>query len=849
MTDSVRKRILLVEDEALLAITQKKQLEEYGYIVKTVSTGEKAVEAVQASDFDLLLMDINLGKGIDGTEAAEIIVQERDIPIVFLSSHTDPEVVEKTEKITSYGYVVKSSSITVLDASIKMAFKLFDTKQVLSAKEEALRYKHEFMSYVIEHNRSAIAVHDRDLKYLYVSRQYLDSYRVNERDVIGRHHYEVFPDLPKKWRDAHQKALRGEVSSAENDPFEREDGTTVVTRWECRPWYEQEGTIGGIIVYTEVITEKKQTERKLAENVKLLSRAQEIAHIGNWRLDVTANRLWWSDEIYRMFGCEPQEFAATYEAFLDFIHPDDRAAVDSAYTRSVQEGKDGYEIEHRIVRRDSGDVRYVHERCDHERDDSGTIIQSIGMVQDITDRKQSEQELTGQKQYLEGILETTPDGFWVVNPDRKITNVNTAYCRMSGYSADELTRMEINDLDAIETPQETAARLQRIMENGSETFETKHRRKDTSVFDVEVSASRLDREDGMHLVCFCRDITQRRKIRQELEESQKQYRTLVDRSPNIIYLFGTKSGGIFWSEATRRILGIDPKDVVRDSFLWNRSIHPDDKETVDEALTGAISRNPFDIEYRIQATDGRWVWLRDRLIDRREENGDIIIQGHAEDITDRKEAEMEIQKQLTEKEVLLREVHHRVKNNIATIESLLSLQAGSTAHAVVKAALQDTISRVQGMRVLYDRLLMNKELREVSSKNYAENLIDSIATVFDSGKNVTIEKHISDFEIDAGKAFTIGIILNELLTNVFKYAFGDSEDGLVSVSIEKDDNEVTLVIKDDGIGFDERALQNKAPGFGLTIVKMLTEQLQGTITFKNDNGTHTILEFPITVEQ
>ena len=191
----------------------------------------------------------------------------------------------------------------------------------------------------------------------------------------------------------------------------------------------------------------------------------------------------------------------------------------------------------------------------------------------------------------------------------------------------------------------------------------------------------------------------------------------------------------------------------------------------------------------------------------------------------------------------------RVKNNIANIESLLSLQASSTTNAEVKAALQDALSRVQSMRVLYDRLLMNKDLREVSSKNYAENLIDSIVTVFDSGKNVTIEKHISDFEIDAGKAFTIGIILNELLTNVFKYAFGDSEDGLVSVSIEKDDNEVTLVIKDDGIGFDERALQNKAPGFGLTIVKMLTEQLQGTITFKNDNGTHTILEFPITVEQ
>lgn len=129
MNTATRKTILLVEDEALIAMTEKMGLEKYGYSVRTVTTGVQAVEAIQtSSDIDLVLMDINLGPGIDGTEAAEIILKDRDIPIVFLSSHTDPEVVEKTEKITSYGYVVKNSNIAVLDASIKMAFKLFKAK-------------------------------------------------------------------------------------------------------------------------------------------------------------------------------------------------------------------------------------------------------------------------------------------------------------------------------------------------------------------------------------------------------------------------------------------------------------------------------------------------------------------------------------------------------------------------------------------------------------------------------------------------------------------------------------------------------------------------------------------------
>ena len=134
--------------------------------------------------------------------------------------------------------------------------------------EEVLNHSHDLMRYIIEHNRSAIAVHDRDLKYVFVSQRYLDDYKVKERDVIGMHHYDVFPDLPQKWRDVHQKALAGEVSSAEDDPYIREDGSVDWTRWECRPWFEVDGSIGGIIIYTEVITERKKAEEQIKASLK-----------------------------------------------------------------------------------------------------------------------------------------------------------------------------------------------------------------------------------------------------------------------------------------------------------------------------------------------------------------------------------------------------------------------------------------------------------------------------------------------------------------------------------------------------------------------------------------------------
>ncbi len=130
--------------------------------------------------------------------------------------------------------------------------------------ESALRHSTDLLRYVIEHTRSAIAIHDKDLRYLYVSQKYLDEYGISDgKSIIGKHHYEVIPDLPEKWRAVHRRALAGEVLSAEDDAYEKADGKIEYTRWECRPWYEESGEIGGILIYTEMITKQKEFEVEL----------------------------------------------------------------------------------------------------------------------------------------------------------------------------------------------------------------------------------------------------------------------------------------------------------------------------------------------------------------------------------------------------------------------------------------------------------------------------------------------------------------------------------------------------------------------------------------------------------
>ncbi|MCF8217986.1 MAG: PAS domain S-box protein [Bacteroidales bacterium] len=141
------------------------------------------------------------------------------------------------------------------------------------------------------------------------------------------------------------------------------------------------------------ITSRKQAEETLQLKDKMLSQAQSIASVGSWTLNVETNELTWSDETYRIFGLKEQEFSPNYKAFLDIVHPDDRDMVNATYTNSVKELAEGYKIEHRIIRQDNGEIRHVYEKCHHERNETGSIIRSVGMVQDITEKKKAEQKL------------------------------------------------------------------------------------------------------------------------------------------------------------------------------------------------------------------------------------------------------------------------------------------------------------------------------------------------------------------------------------------------------------------------------------------------------------------------
>jgi PAS domain S-box-containing protein len=253
--------------------------------------------------------------------------------------------------------------------------------------EEAIAHSSALLRYIVEHANSAVAVHDRELRYVYVSQRYLERYRVKEQEVIGRHHYEVFPDLPEKWREVHGKALMGEITSSERDPYPREDGTVDWTRWECRPWYQVDGSIGGLIVYTEVITERILAEEALRKSEEYLRAVISSSPLAIISYTIDGLVLSWNEAAEQIFGWSEAEVLGRFvpsvpeNEHAEFAHLRQIVAAGGSYPQVevVRQKRDGTPLP---IRLSIAPIR--------DRDGQVTAIMSI--IEDITQRRQAEAE-------------------------------------------------------------------------------------------------------------------------------------------------------------------------------------------------------------------------------------------------------------------------------------------------------------------------------------------------------------------------------------------------------------------------------------------------------------------------
>ena len=354
---------------------------------------------------------------------------------------------------------------------------------------------------------------------------------------------------------------------------------------------------------TFAAVERARAERALRLSEQRYRLLADHAHDVIWTLDLRAPRFTYvSPSIRSLRGLSVEEALA--EPLQASLTEESLARVRQVMARiGTPDEQDPHTGVYDQPCKD-GSIKHVEVTATLVRDVSGRPVEVLGVSRDATARVRAERALEDRERHLRAVLETALDGFWVVDDRGFLRDANAAYSTMTGYTRDELTRMHIRDLQALETPEETAVRIERIKRVGSERFETRHRCKDGRLIDVEAGVAYVGQSGSF--VCFFKDITARKRADEAIRRNEERFRALIEKSSDMILVLDAEGRYRFWSRSAVEVLGWTAEEKVGQSAL--EMVHPDDRERIARVLEGvvatpgAVSRDLL----RYRHKDGSW---------------------------------------------------------------------------------------------------------------------------------------------------------------------------------------------------------------------------------------------------
>ena len=387
---------------------------------------------------------------------------------------------------------------------------------------EKLRSNEARLREILDSVFGFIGIFNLEGKAIYYNRVVTLATGVPLEEVLGAPFWEAYwwsysPQVQDEVREAMERAAAGEVVNWTKAARIKPEGMITVEA-TFGPLRDEAGAVTRIIGFGVDVTERKRAEEAQRQSEARLHEAQRLAKIGSWELDLVNNSLVWSEEIFRIFEIDKEKFGASYEAFLNAVHPDDRDAVNTAFTDSL-ENRTRYEICHRLLMPD-GRVKWVEESCVSFFDEAGRPLRSLGTVQDITERKRAEEQL----RKLSLAVEQSSNIIIITNTDGIIEYVNPKFTEVTGYSAEEAIGRTPALLGSRLTDKEKYERFWSALLAGQEWHgEFLNRKKNGDVFWCEESIAPIHDSDGQitHFVAVETDITERRKTAEQLQQAQK----------------------------------------------------------------------------------------------------------------------------------------------------------------------------------------------------------------------------------------------------------------------------------------------------------------------------------------
>lgn len=341
---------------------------------------------------------------------------------------------------------------TLRRTSTELERRIHDRTADLEKTNAALRESEQRFRLFIEHAPAAIAMFDRDMRYMAASRRWIEDYRLTG-DILGRSHYEVVREIPARWKDVHHRGLAGEILSADEDQIVRADGSVQWVTWDVRPWYRDD-QVGGIVVATEDVTARVEATRALHEREERSDQVIRLANFGIFDHDHRTGKVYWSPVMREIYGVGPDE-PASLEGYIRLIHPEDREAVVMAIKQAHDpSGDELFSMEHRLLDPHGG-VRWVSFRSWTLFDHDGLErrpTRTLGAMIDITKRKHAEEALKISERRFASFMDNLHGFAWIKDAEGRYLYVNRLFQEsvLKGVDWKEKTAHELWPADVAE---------------------------------------------------------------------------------------------------------------------------------------------------------------------------------------------------------------------------------------------------------------------------------------------------------------------------------------------------------------------------------------------------------------
>ncbi len=921
----VNKTILLVEDEPITAAAEAESIRRFGYDVLIANNGGEAIRmATGAAAVDLVLMDIDLGKGMDGTEAAKRILEEKNIPIVFLTAHGEREMVESVQGVTRYGYVIKNSGSFVLQSSIDMAFELFDAHQKISESEARQRT-------LVQTIPDLVWLKDEAGVYLACNPRFEDFFGAHEAEIVGKTDYDfVNKEMADFFRDHDRKAMAAGKPTV-NEEWIRfaSDGRWVLLETIKTPMTGKDGKLIGVLGIGRDITERKNAEEALRSSESRMKAIVDGSPIPQFVIDKEHRITHWNKALEEYSRIKAEEVIGTnqhWRAFYDHERPCMADLILEGAARSMlsQYYKDKY--------RDSDLIKDAYKAVNYFpsmkggswldftaapiADADGVIIGAVETLNDITEQKLIEGALEKRLMALTRPLNDTSgiefeelfniddiqrlqDEFAmatgvasiITHPDGTPITRPSKFCRLC---IDVIRKTEKGLMNCYRSDSElgrfspSGPAIQPCMSGGlwdagaginvggrhianwligqvrDETqSEEKIRayareigadeKEAVSAF-REVTAMSHDQFRNIAQFLFtlanqlsaiayqnvqqARFIGESKKAEESLRRSESDYRSVIENIQDVFYRSDLQGNLMMASPSFFKLLGYESLDEclgrpIAGDFYCNPEKKAELLDRINER--GSVT----DYEVVMKRKDGRPVIVETSSHLYYDGVGNVAgVEGVFRDITVRKKVEDSLRDSLAEKDVILKELYHRTKNNMQVICSMLNLRAGDIKDAAAQEIYRDIQSKIQTMALVHQKLYDSQELSNLNLKEYAGSIVDLMLSNNELSPGVVkIHQSVDAIPVSIDTAMPLGLVLNELIANSMKHAFPDNRQGEIWIEMHSIEDGIRLEYRDNGIGLPAGYDPAKAHTLGMNIIRNLSRmQLGGELQFMDEKG-------------